>query len=181
MAGKDTEFFSNSANCYGYAAKCAQPTNHLGGGQARPGGATPQANTAAYLTALQQGVLADAGTRARQLGQFSVASLSSGQIPVPTAGWYLVAMLNHATGFHFVRRQASRLAGEPFWKWKQGNPGLVERNAFDPDANKYVRVTNANFPKLIRNGMVTEAPGYNGWQTITFFECHPAGFTVSAS
>ncbi|MCB1917043.1 MAG: hypothetical protein KDG52_15170 [Rhodocyclaceae bacterium] len=180
MAGKDTEFFSNRANCYGYAAKCADPLNGEGGGQARPGGATPQSNAAAYLAALQQGVLADAGTRARQIGQFSVAALSSDQIPVPAAGWYLVAMLTHDTGFHFVRRQLSRFAGDPFWKWKQGNPGMVERNAFEPDAKRYVRVTNANFPKLIRGGMVTEAPGYTGWQTVTFFEVHPAGFTVSA-
>ena len=180
MAQQETQLFSNEANCYAYAVKCKQPIN-CAKGQARPGGAVPGADAGKFLEALQAGVLADGGAKVAQLAEFSVNALTTTQIPAPRAGWYLIAMLTNAVGFHFVRRQLKHLGGEPHWKWKQGNKGMVELNAYDHKAKDWVRVTNANFPSLVKGGMGTDGPGYAGWVTVTFFEVHKDGFTVTSS
>ena len=181
MPKQDKEFFSNVANCYAFAAKCATPTNGSAGKQARPGGHSSTGNAGTDAVAFAAGVVTDGGARVNQLGSFSVNAFVVGNIPQARADWYLIAMLVKSDGFHFVRRQRKSACGTPFWKWKQGNPGLVERNAFDPNTNDWIRVTDAQFARLVKNQLGTDGPGYGGWELIYFFEVQKAGFTVTAS
>ncbi len=181
MAKQDKEFFSNLANCYAFATKCTTPTNALATRQARPGGHDSTGVTATDAANFVAGVLADGGAQVNALGNFSVNAFVVGNIPQARADWYLIVMLVKSSGFHFVRRQRKSAFGSPYWKWKQGNPGLVERNAFDATANDWIRVTDAEFARLVKGQLVTDGPGYGGWELIYFFEVQKAGFTVTAS
>ncbi|HEX5127440.1 MAG TPA: hypothetical protein VFW00_11920, partial [Rhodocyclaceae bacterium] len=110
-----------------------------------------------------------------------VGGLTTNDIPAAQANWYLIAMLVKADGYHFVRRQRKSAFGEPFWKWKQGNGGEEERNAYDPGTNSWVDVTNARFPELVKGQLRADMPGYAGWVRLAFFEVHNDGFVVTAS
>ncbi|MCB1957537.1 MAG: hypothetical protein KDG55_17790 [Rhodocyclaceae bacterium] len=176
MSKQDTEFFSSTANCYGYAAKCAAPG---GSGTACPAGEKPGSDAADYARRLRDGVLADGGAKVKLLLETTAQTVTAGTIPTPRADWYLIALLVKAEGFHFVRRQLSHFGGEPFWKWKQGNGGVVERNAYDGGAKKWIRVTNAEFPRLVRGDLMTDMPGYRGWNQLYFFEVAKSGFDVT--
>lgn len=181
MSGKDQEVFSALANCYGYAVKCKTPINSHNGGQAVPAGEKYSGNLDNYCQRLKQGILSDGGNKVSFLSEASVNTLQTANIPTPRSGWYLIALLVKKDGFHFVRRQLKHLGGEPFWKWKQGNPGKVERNAYDfGTAKAWVRVTNANFPELIKGSLLTDVPGYKGWDKVYFFEVDKSGFNVTS-
>jgi len=55
----------------------------------------------------------------------------------------------------------------------------VERNAYDGGAKKWIRVTNAEFPRLVRGDLMTDMPGYRGWNQLYFFEVAKSGFNVT--
>lgn len=177
VAKQDTQFFSNTANCYGYAVKCAAPGGS--GGQAVPGGEKPGSDVSDYGRRLRDGVLSDGGAKVNLLGESTVQTITAATIPVPRADWYLIALLVKADGFHFVRRQLKKFSGSPHWKWKQGNGGVVETNAYDTAAKDWIRVTNDRFPDLVNGTLRTDMPGYNGWGKIYFFEVHKDGFDVT--
>lgn len=177
MADRKTEFFSNAANCYAHAVKRTQPTNGGGLRQAIPGGELPGDN---YYTRLSDAVGTDGGASVKSLGRFAVASLTTAQIPVPSANHYLIGMLVKEVGFHFIRREIKHFAGRRSWKWKQGNLGVVELNAYSAKSKSYVRVTNLNLPDLIKGNLRTDPPGYVGWEWIYFFEVASGGFDVTA-
>jgi len=182
MSGADKQYFSDIANCYGYAVKCASPVNALEGGQAKPGGVTPLDSKLRYYNTLKDGVIRDGGSKVKFLSDYDVSSLSAANVPsVNSSEYYLIAMLVKADGFHFVRRQRKRAMGTPFWKWKQGNGGKVERNAYDLNGKSWVRVTDTRFPDLVKGALLTDAPGYDGWDRIYFFQVKTEGFKVNAS
>lgn len=179
MAKQDLEVFSEFANCYGYAAKCAQPINSFKGGTAKPGGQSYEGDLNDYAKRLKLGVLSDGGDNVIYLSTTDVNSLVTANIPGVGDGWYLIALLVKPGGFHFVRRQGKNLFGEPFWKWKQGNGGKVERNANGGGA--WVRVTNGNFPNLVKGEFLVNPPGYKDWGKIYFFKVANDGFKVTST
>ncbi|MDQ8021126.1 MAG: hypothetical protein REI94_04760 [Moraxellaceae bacterium] len=175
---QDLRAFSSTANCYAFAVKCVNP---VGGGTARPGGATSNGDVAAYCAALIRGVQADGGNKVRFIAEYAAQGLLATDVPAARNDWYLIAMLVKAEGFHFVRRQRKSAFGEPFWKWKEGNGGLEERSAYELSSNDNIRITDARLPDLVKGGtLVTAHPSYVGWQRIAFFEVHKDGFTVTA-
>lgn len=177
----DTEFFSKVANCYAYAVKCAEPVNAKTG-LARPGLHKYSGDADREHQNFTAGVLADGGPKVNALGgRISVPAFVPANVPQPRADWYLIGLLVKANGFHFMRRQRKSAFGTPFWKWKQGNGGLVERNAYDPVAGDYVRITDALLGPLIQGTYRTEMPGYKDWVWLQFFEVQKSGFTVTAS
>src|SRR5262249_34287543 len=111
MAKQNKVFFSNFANCYAFAAKCANPTNASAQRHARPGGRASTGVLNADAPAFANGVIADGGNRVNALGHFSVNAFVVANIPQSRAEWYLIAMLVNKDGFHFVRRQRRRLSG----------------------------------------------------------------------
>lgn len=173
MADRDARFFSDIANCYAFAVKCSSPE---GVGQARPGGAKTAGDLQTYAEALKDGVLSDGGNKVKFIGSYSIQNVPN--IPEASADWYLIAMLVNKNGFHFVRRQRKKFSGQPFWKWKEGNKGMEERNAFDVAAKSYIRITDAQLPSLLKGGYVTDVAGWK-FDTLYFFEVHKDGFTVS--
>jgi hypothetical protein len=179
---QDIRVFSDHANCYAYAMKCQDPINHHIGGMAKPNGEVYTGDLDNYCNRLQAGVLADGGANVNLLrGPLDVVGFISGNIPAPRADWYLVAMLVNNVGFHFVRRQRRRFLRAPFWKWKQGNGGVIERNARLKNRDQWVRITNARFPDLITGQLITNGPGYAGWLKLYFFEVHYDGFQVTST
>ncbi|OUS30866.1 hypothetical protein A9Q99_04985 [Gammaproteobacteria bacterium 45_16_T64] len=183
MKSRDEQDFSQTANCYGYAAKCAVP-NNSSAGTAKPGGVTFGGDLGGYCTALKAGVIADGAGKATYLSDYAVNTITAANIPsASSANKYLIAMLVQKSGFHFVRRQRKHdMPGDPFWKWKQGNGGKVERNAYNLAATTFERITDAKFPDLIRGKLIlADSPGYNGWERVFFFEVDQEGFKVTAS
>jgi hypothetical protein len=173
MPKEDKEFFSNNANCYAYSVKCANPTN-VPPGMALPGLVTKKSgqSTGDYGEALAAGVLADGGAKVRRLG----GTLDA--IPAASDGFYLIALLVRSDGFHFIRRQQKRWKGDPIWKWKCGNHGLVYRNVYDTTTTGWVTITNANVASLVREGSRYMSE-FQGFEFLCFFEVAVSGFQVS--
>jgi hypothetical protein len=174
MAG-DTRFFSITANCYAFAVK--RQTTKYGIKTATPNGVNVAdgQTTEQYYEALKNGVLADGGQKVKFLSQFSVQAVTSADIPTARTDWYLIAMLVNKFGFHFLRRQRKKAIGTPFWKWKEGNTGLEERDAYEMSSKKYIRVTDERFPELVKGTLVGLRGSYD---KLFFFEVDQSGFNI---
>jgi len=174
MAG-DTRFFSTTANCYAFAVK--RKTTRYGIQTATPNGVNVAEGqtTEQYYEALKNGVLADGGQKVKFLRQFSVQAVTSADIPTARTDWYLIAMLVNKFGFHFLRRQRKKAIGTPFWKWKEGNTGSEERDAYEMSSKKYIRVTDERFPELVKGTLVGLRGSYD---KLFFFEVDQSGFDI---
>ena len=170
------------ANCYAYAFNrqnplaCAGPCAH---GEAYPGHtawpgwrlgaaaagrpAPPGATPAQRLIA---GVLIDSRPAAGGMPQVTQVAGAPGHVPQVHAGCYLVALLCHANGFHFLRRDS--FTGR--WSWKDGNGGSVKLNALDTNHNRFLYITDNNLNDLIVGRPATFVPwAYAGMRFAAFF------------
>jgi hypothetical protein len=175
MTAKDERFFSKTANCYGFAVK--RKTTSYGDGTAVPGGVRTGEKAGAYIAALKEGILKDGGSKIAFRGQFAAKGLAASNIPSAGANRYLIALLTKGgDGFHFLRRQQKKAIGEPFWKWKEGNEGLEERNAVELPKGNHVRVTDARFPALVDSTLwgLRSSP----YDQVLFFEVDVSGFDI---
>lgn len=163
-----SETWDINSNCYGYAVKIRAC------GLARPGGVTRDADDTdeGYSERLKQGVLDDGGNRVA----FNPAMWPN--IPASAGGRnYLIALIVGANGFHFLRRESSRVIGPKRWKWKQGcQDNQVVTKVFH--GGNIVRITNANLKTFISNpGAFTPSNGMpKPFIKVLFFDVHPRGF-----
>lgn len=163
-----SETWDKNSNCYGYAVKIK------GCGLARPGGVTKQVaeTSAEYAERLKEGVLNDGGDR---------VSENKGKWPlVPEnakANCSLVVMLVGNNGFHFLRRERTRIKGPKRWKWKQGcqDNEVVTKVFYN---NNWIEITNKNLAQFINNpSAYTPSNGMpNPMMAVYFFDVTSWGF-----
>lgn len=184
----DDAQYGNKCNCYVYAAKCWQ--NKVGQIKVAPDAVPQQGAVGAKEEKLKDGVIADANAdnnkTVMHLGTFTTP-FNDLVVPDALANEYLICMLTNKNGFHFMRRQKKKKFGTPCWKWKSGNGGKVERNAFTPSGNS-VSVTNANLKQFILSTtddtiakdklLVKGTPLLGNVQRIDFFSVPQDGFKV---
>ena len=137
-----SEKWDQNSNCYGYAVKVK------GCGSACPGGVNkqPSESTANYAERLRQGVLADGGDRVSEN-----TSVNWPFIPVNASGnCSLVVMLVGDAGFHFLRRERTRIKGPKRWKWKQGclDNEVVTKVMYN---DNWTEITKTNLMDFINN------------------------------
>ena len=162
------ETWDINSNCYGYAVKIK------GCGLARPGGVTRDADDTdeGYSERLKQGVLNDGGNR---------VALNPAEWPnIPAAAQgsrYLMVMIVGSNGFHFLRRERTRVIGAKRWKWKQGCQDNEVVTAVYHNG-RTIAVTNANLRTFISNpGAFTPSNGMpKPFTKVIFFDVHPLGF-----
>ncbi len=158
------------ANCYAFAADCAQPNVGAPPRTARPGvatGAAPANN--GDVPGLIAGVLADGGAAVQTLMG------TPAMIPVVPPNSYLVAMLTSAGGFHFMRRDEFTKR----WSWKDANHGSVKLNVMHFPTAHYVYINDANLADILVNNRGNYVWAYNNMVFQQFFAMQNNGFAVA--
>lgn len=148
------------ANCYAYAMNCSEPLNGDRGG-AKPGCSQglvvyPTPDPKAYQKALIEGAQLD--------GAIYIENCPLISPPEPKPGYYLVALLCNASGFHWLRRNEETLA----WSWKDGNGGTVKETIYEAKQMTYVSITDKTDDCL--SALVNNKKTYVDWlyQTMRF-------------
>ncbi len=164
-----SETWDLNSNCYGYAVKIK------GCGLARPGGVTRLAHEtdAQYAERLKQGVLADGGDRVSENAVMWPA------IPNNASGnRSLVVMIVGKNGFHFLRRERTRIKGPKRWKWKQGCLDNKVVTKVDDVHGTKTEITNTNLVQFINSpALFTLSNGMpNPKVAVYFFDVNSWGF-----
>ena len=167
---EEIQTWGMSANCYAYAFKCPTPLNGNQGG-AMPGAAGAAAGraVAAGATWIDK-VLADGGGAVVQCNE------TPDNPPPVHPGTYIVALIGHVGGFHFLRRDDQ---GTGRWSWKDGNMGSVKYNVLDTATSQFVYINSTNLNDLL----VTRRAGFNPWayanmNFMAFFRVPNGGMNV---
>jgi hypothetical protein len=148
-AQEEIQVWGTHANCYAYAMNCTAPVNGSNGGAWVGSQATHLGNPPANGASWAQKVVADSGGLVAQVAGTPLTP--PGDIP----GHYIVAMLAHPGGFHFIRRDSH--TGR--WHWKDGNGGSVKFNVLDFPASRYVYINSSNLNDLL----VARPADFNPW------------------
>jgi hypothetical protein len=164
---EEIQTWGTDANCYAYAMNCPAPVNGRNGG-AWPGSQAAFAGRAPGATWATK-VVADGGGSVVQLAGTSLAP------PADIGGNYVVAMLAHPNGFHFIRRDP----GTGRWSWKDGNMGSIKYNVLDVTRNMYVYINDGNLNDLLVARPADFNPwGYSNMALVSFFRVPTGGSTV---
>ena len=131
--------WGTDANCYAYAVNCLNPVNGRNGGAVPGSQAAFAGHPAPGGATLAQKVVADGGGVVVQLAGTTVNA------PADVPGHYVIAMLSHQAGFHFIRRDS--YTGR--WSWKDGNTGSVKFNVLDQPSSKYIYIHDAHLNDLL--------------------------------
>ena len=166
---EELQAWGTDANCYAYAVNCPNPVNGRNGG-ANPGSQAAFAGHPAPGGAtLAQKVVAD--------GNHSVVQVAGTTLNPPAAipGNYVIAMLSHQAGFHFIRRDSH--TGR--WSWKDGNTGSVKFNLLDMANQRYIYIRDENLNDLLVASPANFFPWvYSNMAFVAYFRVPTGGSTV---
>jgi hypothetical protein len=166
---EEIQAWGTHANCYAYALNCPNPVNGQNGG-AWPGSQAAFAGHPAPGGAtFAQKVVADGGGNVQQVAGTTLAP------PADIGGHYIVALLAHPNGFHFIRRDST--TGR--WSWKDGNGGSVKYNVLDVPRSMFIYINNGNLNDLLVGRPADFTPwAYSNMAFVAYFRVPNGGATV---
>ena len=164
---EELHVWGSHANCYAYAVNCKTPVN------GNIGGATPGKQAAFAGKTVPEGLVA----RVVADGAGSVLEVDGDpkKPPPDIGGQYLIALLAHSSGFHFIRRDST--TGR--WSWKDGNSGSVKFNVLDMPDNKFIYIHDEHLNDLLVARRADFFPwAYANMNFVRYFRVANAGATV---
>jgi hypothetical protein len=176
---EELENWGTNANCYAYAFNCLAPARGAIGG-AVPGGliGNPANGGPNHAQDCVARALADGN------GAVVQAIGNPTNPPVSNANTYLVALIAHQTGFHWLRRDTLL----DRWSWKDGNTGSVKYNILHIPQNRYVYIKSRNLVDDLAGNLadllVVNRGDYGPWayanmQFVSFFHVNNGGTAVA--
>ena len=177
---KSRPIWSGNHNCYAYAMRCVNPENV--GSSSRPGrywnAHVPpdrkwEGDAGAESLRFVEGVRLDGQAQGREIGVLrSGLRCDPAPVPAPSGGdQYLVAMVAHPMGYHFMRRNDST----GLWSHKNGATSAVETYFYDWGSEQPLALTDRVVADLLAN---PERMSCSGMVFTAYFRVPAAGITV---